>query len=221
VFEPALSAPFRPTLPERLKSQTRELHLRAERSAVMRELLRGQIGRPAYAELLFSLRVVYAALESALQRWRPALRLLDAEVPDLQRTVALDADLASLGSPPAATGRVAVPAALGYAARLSSMDAAAAHRLLAHAYVRYLGDLHGGQILAPLVRDRFSLTEDGTRFYAFGDDHQVLQLRQQLRATLAGARLDALQSDEVVAEAVWAFDAHIRMFEQIRSRHPM
>jgi heme oxygenase len=220
VFEPALSAPSRPTLPERLKSQTRELHLRAERSAVMRELLRGQIGRPAYAELLFSLRVVYAALESALKRWRPALRLLDAEVPDLQRTVALDADLASLGSP-AETGRVAVPTALGYAARLSSMDAAAAHRLLAHAYVRYLGDLHGGQILAPLVRDRFGLTVEGTRFYEFGDDHQVLQLRQRLRATLAGARLDALQSDEVVAEAVWAFDAHIRMFEQIRSRHPM
>lgn len=197
-------------LPQRLKAATRELHARAERSGVMAELLAGTVSRGAYIALLANLQALYGALETAFGHAtgeRPNLAALS-------RSAALAADLHRFG----ASAPAPAPATLDYAARLHALRDAGAHRLWAHAYVRYLGDLHGGQILSRMVRQRFAPV-DATRFYDFGDDAQVRLLREGLRTQLAALRLDAAQTGEVVAEAVWAFEAHCRIFEQIQARN--
>ena len=48
------------------------------------------------------------------------------------------------------------------------------HLLLSHAYVRYMGDLNGGQIIKESVSRAYHLEEnssDGLRFYRFEDDN--------------------------------------------------
>jgi heme oxygenase (biliverdin-producing, ferredoxin) len=194
-------------LPQRLKAATRELHARAERSGVMADLLAGTIRREAYVALLVNLRAIYAALEAALDRG-PA----SSALAPLFRHAALEADLRAFH----ATAQAPVPATLDYVQRLHALRGANAHRLWAHAYVRYLGDLHGGQILSRRVRERFAVA-DGARFYEFGDEARVRALRGDLRSQLATLGLAAAQADEVVAEAVWAFEAHCRIFEQIQA----
>lgn len=193
------------SLPQRLKAATRTLHVRAERSGVMAALLSRTIDREAYVALLANLQAIYDAMESSPE---------GLPMP-LARSTALADDLRAFGRPAPAV----VPATLDYVQRLRSLHGANAHRRWAHVYVRCLGDLHGGQILARLVREHFGLGgADGTRFYDFGDDDRVRALRDDLRAQLASLPLDAAQADEVVAEAVWAFEAHCRIFEQIRPR---
>lgn len=192
------------TLPQRLKAATRELNARAERSGVMAALLAGTVERSAYVALLANLQAIYFALEAGLD---PA-----HDLGALARSAALGADLRAFGATPTAL----VPAACDYVDRLHTLRGASAHRLWAHVYVRCLGDLHGGQILERLVRARFALA-DGTRFYDFGDEAQVHALRTMLRARLASLALSPAQADEVVAEAVWAFEAHCRLFEQIKA----
>jgi heme oxygenase (biliverdin-producing, ferredoxin) len=212
-----------PALPQRLKAATRTWHARAERSGVMGALLQRRLGRPGYVALLRNLQAIYEALESALDRLQPALAALGAGMPAvLRRGPALAADVdwldgAGADSPP-------VAAASEYARRLEALNAGDAHLLLAHTYVRYLGDLHGGQVLRPLVRGLYGLAsdaDDGTRFYDFGDDATVAALRIELRHRLGAARLSAAQADAVVTEAVWAFEAHCRLFEQLQAaEHP-
>jgi heme oxygenase (biliverdin-producing, ferredoxin) len=193
-------------LPQRLKAATRALHARAERSGVMAELLAGTVGRDAYVALLVNLRAIYAALEPVIDA-PPTDPLLFAS---LARRAALDADLRAFGP----TTSALVPATRGYVDRLQALRVAGTHRVWAHVYVRYLGDLHGGQILSQRVRNRFAVA-DGTRFYDFGDDDRVRMLRDALRRRLAALELDAMQADDVLAEAIWAFEAHCRIFEQI------
>jgi len=194
-------------LPQRLKAATRELHARAERSGVMAELLGRTIGREAYIALLANLRAIYGALDATLAG-APSLA-------PLARSAALDADLHSFGGAAPAI----VPGTHDYVQRLRSLRGAHAHRLWAHVYVRCLGDLHGGQILGSLVRELFALDgADGTRFYDFGEDARVSALRTALRAQLGSLPLGTAQADEVVAEAVWAFEAHCRIFEQIQAK---
>jgi heme oxygenase len=191
-------------LPQRLKAATRTLHARAERSGVMADLLSRRIGREAYVALLANLQAIYDAMESA-----PGGLPMAAA---LARSAALAADLRAFGGPAPAV----VPATRDYVQRLRSLQGANAHRRWAHVYVRCLGDLHGGQVLGRLVREHFALQgSDGTGFYDFGDDGRVRVLRDALRERLASLPLDAAQADEVVAEAVWAFEAHCRIFEQI------
>lgn len=198
-------------LAARLKSATHELHARAERSGVMADLLAGRISRRAYVALLANLHAIYAAMEAAIdatiaREHRPSCFAV------LARTAALASDLRAFGveSVPAP-----LPQALAYVARLRRLRGRQAHRLWAHLYVRSLGDLHGGQVLGRLVREQFAIA-DSTRFYDFGSSDDVRSLRESLRARLSSLSLDAQREDDVVAEAVWAFEAHIAMFEELR-----
>lgn len=63
-----------------------------------------------------------------------------------------------------------------YLDRLRGLSASqdSAPRLLAHAYVRYLGDLSGGQIIGARLRKAYGLDGlDGRRFYYFDLDHDL------------------------------------------------
>ena len=61
--------------------------------------------------------------------------------------------------------------------------------LAAHSYVRYLGDLSGGQILARIVRESMAFRPgQGTAFYAFGDAAATADLRKAYRAGLVALR---------------------------------
>ncbi len=197
-------------LPQRLKAATHEWHARAERSGVMAQLLGGTISRDAYVGLLANLQALYAALETGLQNHAP-----EPLLSRLARSAALQADLTAFGAT-VAPALPLTPSTLAYVARLQSLGSAQAHRLWAHVYVRYLGDLHGGQILSRIVQERFAL-RGSTHFYEFGDAQAVQALRTALRQRLCNLGLDSGQANETVAEAVWAFEAHCKMFEQLQA----
>lgn len=215
---PARDAP----LLERLKAETRALHAQAERTGVMAELIRRRLPRAGYIALLANLRLIYGALEAAQHRLQAVLRTAGVGFPDLARAAALQQDLACFAdgrAPAAGPAREAaaiVPAASDYAQRLAACDAPA---LVAHLYVRCLGDLHGGQVLAPLVREQYALGDHagGTAFYDYGDDAAVRRLRTAWREQIARYGAGGTHDDRIVAEARWAFAAHVRMFEQLQA----
>ena len=189
----------------------------------MAALLSGRLPRAGYVAMLCNLQAIYAALESALQvhEGSPAVDALQAG--PLHRAGALADDLAVLHGPAWADEVPLAEAAAVYVARLQALQTAAASAaapvLVAHAYVRYLGDLHGGQVLQRLVGRHYGLSDDagapGTRFYDFGPTPQVLALRQQLRAALGSLPFDETGQDAVVVEACWAFGQHQRLFTEL------
>lgn len=212
-------APAVASLPERLRLATRALHQATERSGAMAALLAGRLPREGYVALLRSLHALYAALEAALPTGgpspHPALDALCRVLP-AGRAAALADDLNALHGPTWPTAWAPMPAALAYAQRLQSQADAASPRLAAHAYVRYLGDLHGGQVLQRLVRRHYGFEgEAGTRFFDFGPEPQVLALRQALRDALDRLPLQADEAEAVVDEACWAFRQHQQLFEEL------
>jgi heme oxygenase len=173
----------------------------------MAQLLAGRLPRLRYVAMLHNLHTLYAALETGLRANADAPWLAGIDLDALRRSAALEADLA--GAPAAEP----VTVALSYAARLQQQADEHPPLLLAHVYTRYLGDLHGGQILQRLVSRHYPGI--GTRFYEFGPDEQVQALRRSLRAALATAPLDPGDADRVVAEARWSFEQHIALFEAL------
>ena len=210
-----------PELPERLRLETRDLHAATERTGAMAVLLAGRLARPAYCAMLRNLHALYAALEAALRARQtdPAVAPLQAAA--LQREAALAADLAALHGPGWASDLPLQPATTAYVQRLQNLAQTASPALVAHAYVRYLGDLHGGQILKRLVARSLGLHEDaggrlvGTQFYEFGGEGQVRALRQQLRHALAVLPVSTAEQDLILAEARWAFVQHQHLFEEL------
>lgn len=176
----------------------------------MAALLAGRLPRQAYAALLRDLHLLYSALEAGLDDNQGAPWLDPFDLAALRRAPALAADLLHLATTPAA--RATAPAR-DYAERLSGLAAARSPTLLAHVYTRYLGDLHGGQILQRLVTRQYG--DIGARFYDFGTPAQVQSLREAVRGALAAAPLSAAEADGVVEEARWSFNQHCAMFEAL------
>jgi heme oxygenase (biliverdin-producing, ferredoxin) len=204
------------SLSERLRADTRELHSAAERAGIMPALLRGALERERYSALLRNLHALYAVLEPALTRHAAHAEVAPVVFPALFRQAALAADLAALHGPGWANDLALQPAAQRYVARLHELDQQQPALLLAHAYVRYLGDLSGGQMLRKLVARSFRLAGDeGSRFYDFGDAAAVRSHLHAFRAGLAAVAADASRIDELVNEARWAFGWHAELFVEL------
>ncbi|MEJ8851012.1 biliverdin-producing heme oxygenase [Variovorax rhizosphaerae] len=207
-----------PTSPlsESLKNETRDLHTQAERSAFMQVLLRGKMDRTAYGAMLRNLHAIYAAMESVLARHAHDPLLAPLVLPGLPREAALRHDLDALFGNAWHRAYALEPAAQRYVARLQAIEEARPGLLAAHSYVRYLGDLSGGQILARIVRESMGLPAgEGTAFYAFGDAAATAHLRKAYRAGLAVLRPDDATRRAIVDEARLAFELHCALFDEL------
>jgi len=209
-------------LSEVLRAQTRKLHTEVERSDFMVALLNGRVDRVGYCALLRSLHLVYATLEPALRRHRGHAAIVPILLPELARADAIAADLVALHGPDWQRQLFAKPAAVEYAERLALLDAERPHELVAHAYVRYLGDLSGGQIVRRAVSASLGLQgPDGVRFYAFGPGASMKSLATRFREGIDEIAPGRTESAAIVAEAQFGFALHRRLFQQLALEHPV
>jgi heme oxygenase len=203
------------SLTQRLRAATHDLHRIAEQSGMMRAMLRGQISRAEYVLLLRNLHALYTTLEHALEQHAASPAIAPLRMPLLDRSAALALDLDHHHG----AGWRTLPVTremLAYVSRLEEISKSRPALLAAHAYVRYLGDLSGGQMLSEMIGRAFGMPDNaGTAFYAFGDAAQVGALKEQFRAALDGLPLDPASADAVVAEAQAAFERHVALFMEL------
>lgn len=198
----------------RLRDATSALHTEVERAGVMRQLLRGQLELIGYCRLLRNLHAVYAALEAGLLQHASERGLAVLRCEPLFRSDALAKDLNFLHG---ADWTDAIPltlAATQYAEHLHALAARAPPLLGAHAYVRYLGDLSGGQMLTRVVARSLGLqSEQGLHFYDFGNAEAVVKLANQFRLGLDSMADNEANAQALVDEACAAFARHKTLFE--------
>lgn len=201
-----------------LKAATWAQHQQAERCELMRDLLQGRLKPLAYGALLAGLLEIYRALEAGLVRHATHGHIAPWMEPALQREASLQRDLDDLHGP-GWDRRLTCPAeAHAYAAHLAQLARHDPGLLTAHAYVRYLGDLHGGQMLARVVARHLSPGDGrGLAFYDFGDPHTVRGHIARLRAGLDAVPLDAAARQRLVDEACDAYERHTRLFAEVQA----
>lgn len=203
----------------RLREATADAHTAAERTAFVRHLFKGTLPRDGYVAFIRALYPVYEALEAAMASATADPAVGMAYDPTLNRTAALARDLAWFAGPDWASLPVAAPAA-AYARHLRDLATRAPAGLTAHAYVRYLGDLSGGQLMGKRVATRYDAGDAGTNFYSFPGIGDIDARKHQYRGMLAALPLDAAQQDLVVQEAITGFDFAREIFETLDREHP-
>jgi heme oxygenase len=205
-------------LAARLRTATGAMHRLAERSALMQRLLRGRLDVATYALLLRNLREIYASLEAGLDRHGESRLVGPIRFPELYRTAALDADLAALHAGDVQALPV-VAAVDAYRARLAALGETQPAALVAHAYVRYMGDLSGGQLLRDIVARALARPHGGgTAFYDFPAIADVDAFKHRFRAALDALPCSASEAEAIVAEANDAFARHVAMFAELDAR---
>ncbi|MEK4241532.1 biliverdin-producing heme oxygenase [Janibacter sp. FSL W8-0316] len=202
-----------------LRTETASAHDDAEGSAFVEQLMGGLACRPAFVALVARQLVIYRALEEVL--WgHYADHPFVAPVLDhrLDRVAALEQDMAYLCGGDV-DGRLdagdihIVPAAADYAAQLRERHTPEA--MLAHHYVRYLGDLSGGQIIARMVQRHYGIDPAGLRFYHFEEIPKPKPYKDAYRATLDSLVLDEATRRRVLDAAVDSFELNRRVFADL------
>lgn len=205
-------------LADAMRERTRALHGQAERSGVIAAILRGQVDLGGYALLLRSLLPVYQALEAGLERHRatPGVGLL-AE-PAVFRARAIARDLDHLCSEGWRDGLPLLAGAERYRAAVADAARGDGTRLIAHAYVRYLGDLSGGRVMRGLLAGALRLPDEALGFYAFPHIADPDRFKAEYRRAIdrAGRVID--DPDVVIVEAARAFRLNIDLSEAIAVR---
>ena len=198
-----------PPIVTSLYLRTKTLHVEAERSGIIRDLLRGEATREGYVLLLRNLLPAYQALEQGLAHHRgsPALgRLVDYR---LDRALAIESDLVALCGAHGSQGIPLLAAGNFYARRIAKAAEGDGTRLIAHAYTRYLGDLSGGQILQRLLARSLDLQPSELSFYDFSRFPDLDALKANYRQALDSAGALAADPQTVIEEGAIAFSLNI------------
>jgi heme oxygenase len=201
-------------LSEELRERTAEAHRGAEGSAFVARFVRGGLDRDMFSRHMLALHGVYAALEDAFERLKDEPRLGAFVLPQLWRRLALERDLDFLRGPHWRSEEP-VAAARAYADRLRWIEENQPIRLASHSYVRYLGDLSGGQMLKGLAARQLELDGDGLRFYEFPAIHDPLVFKAEYRRRLDELALAYGERDTIVEEARTAFQLNAAIFDQL------
>lgn len=189
--------------------RTKTLHLEAERSGIIRELLRGSANRDGYILLLRNLLPAYQAMEHGLAHHRKTPGIGALAHYRLDRAPAIESDLAALCGEAWQRDIPLIPAGDQYARRVTEAARGNGARLIAHAYTRYLGDLSGGLILQRLLARSLELQPAELSFYDFPKYPDLAALKAAYREALDRAGTLAGEPEAVVEEGALAFTLNI------------
>jgi heme oxygenase len=176
-----------------LKELTMEHHKNAERQTFVKEMFNKttQITDDRYACYLFNQHPQYNMLEMLAM-----MHGLFDGMPELRRAPSIHEDYQELWGKANANQPPLMPVVKEYMDHLMSIKDDA-DKLMAHVYVRHMGDLSGGQMIAKRVPGE-------GRMYKFDKSHD--ELKEMVRA-----RLD----DSMADEAKLCFDFATKMFVEL------
>ncbi|MGH3325564.1 MAG: heme oxygenase (biliverdin-producing) [Streptomyces sp.] len=206
-----------------IRDASRAQHTEAENSSFMSDMLRGGLGRAAYARYTEQLWFVYRALEEAVDK------LADDPVAgpfvrrELFRLSALERDLDHLQGPSDwRTTAVPLPATARYAERIAEVTRDWPGGYVAHHYTRYLGDLSGGQVIRATAEKTWGFTHkgDGVRFYVFEDIPNPATFKRGYRELLDAVPADDEEKQRIVGECRRAFTLNTAVFEELAAPRP-
>lgn len=175
-----------------LRDYTNDKHREAEATAFVQYMLHGAITPEHYAEYLKQMHVVYSNIE-----YFGEISLLFQDLPDIKRADRMRQDLEELGH---TVTDQPLPSVERWRQRIVDLYYSGhKDQILAHVYVRHMGDLYGGKVIARRV-------PGSGRCYEFADRPGLIKA------------LDAKLSMAILDEALTAFDLAIDVFNELQEK---
>jgi heme oxygenase len=195
----------------RLHARIGKAHHQAEGMAFSKALLQGRATPRQLAALLRALPPAYALMEEEGPCLAAALGASSIPWHDLARSTALRHDQAMLSVLPATPTSLA---ALLWLERLKVLAYQSPHRFMAHVYVRYGGDLSGGQQLAEQANAILRHHDlPSVRFWAFAKE--IPALKTALHEGFEQMLLTDQEERELLDEAELAFSATQKLLAEL------
>jgi heme oxygenase len=185
-----------------IKAATWDLHIKAERAGIVADIIAGRASRYGVALLLRNLLPVYQILDAS--------RFCNLE---LARSLCIQADLDVLSPDDEVP---LLPEGAAYADKVSRAGQGDGSRLIAHAYVRYLGDLNGGQVMQRRLAASLGDLARRLTFHDYPSVADKASFTRDYRTRLDRA-VQLADHEAVLHEARLAFEVNIAMSDAVRT----
>ena len=205
-------------LADQLKTATAQHHRRAEQTGIVNDILKKRISRQAYTLYIRNLYPIYASLEKPFE---PALAPLEILMPFfgnvIMRSAPLAQDLCYLTGRKDWQNLPLLQSSLAYSNHIDYLRQHDPVLLLGHIYVRYLGDMNGGQVLHGLLGKSLRLADESLNFYQYPAIHEISSFRRAYRERFNAAKLSTDQRRKIIATAIKAFEFNIDLSDNIKA----
>lgn len=196
------------SLTAELKQATAEAHRRVEKNRLVQKILAGSISDQLLRKYLTALLPVYNHLESALSQLAEGSRFSGLYDERLCRYRAIVNDLGNIDEK-----NISENSLSQWVQRAIKENE---FSLVAICYVRYLGDLNGGQILLRSIEKSDAISsETGLSFFRFESIPDMKEFISAYRSKINRLELTAAGRRQVIACAVEFFNRHDDLFNQI------
>ncbi|XP_028390666.1 uncharacterized protein LOC114515576 [Dendronephthya gigantea] len=204
-------------LHQELTENTKSIHKKTETSPFVRGLIKGKIDPAGYKLYLSNLYFIYSTLEKEGDKHKSHPKLKPVYFPtELRRTPKIVEDLEYFYGSDWKDEIEPLEATKRYMARLRQLSEEDPMLLVAHQYIRFMGDLSGGQVLKKIFVKTYNLFDsNGIQFYEFDNIPKVGEFKQRYRRALDSLPLDKEEADRVVNESIKAYHLHIEMFAEM------
>ena len=175
-----------------LREHTNEKHRAVENTDFVQYMLHGNITADDYAVYLQQFHAIYATIENYAEQ---AGMLID--LPDIKRADRIRLDIEEQGYPVLPEEQL-LPAVQKWCQRIRELnDTGRQDQIFAHVYVRHMGDMYGGKVIAKRV-------PGSGRSYEFADRPGLIKA------------FDAKLSMDLLDEALLAFDLAGNLFTELQ-----
>ncbi|WP_213815943.1 heme oxygenase (biliverdin-producing) [Glaciihabitans sp. dw_435] len=198
-----------------VRERSQGAHTRAENAGFMSRLMGGEGTIAGYTALTSQYYFIYDALERVGETWRDdAIGSMFVDDALLRRT-ALEADLEYFLGADWRETIVASAPTQAYVERLETIAARSSAEFVAHHYIRYLGDLSGGQIIRVMVQRHYGIPDEGLNFLNFPLIPKPKPFKDDYRAALENAPWTAEERAALIAEVEVAYGLNFDLFTEL------
>lgn len=168
------------TFHAQIKERTDLAHQAAEEAPFIAQLMAGTLGARAYLDYLRAFAPIYLRMEELFLRESAKEPLTYLDHRALDRSKYILADISYLENAEKSESiQLELPSVRKYLNLLH--DEVSPVRLSAHHYIRYLGDLSGGQAISRLVSRHYQIPQEGLNFYNFDGIGDIVFYKKRYR----------------------------------------
>ncbi len=208
------------SLSDALRLHTAAAHGVAERTGIVREILRGRVSRFGYASFMRNLLPAYQALEAGLRTHAAQAGVRLIARPELYRSDAIAADLTVLAGADRAETLALLPSGIAYGAQVHRAACTDPALLIGHAYTRCMGDLSGAQFLVRSLARAPRLEPAALSFYRFDAIFDHGAFKAGYRRALDAAGCEVADPAAILCEAALAFACNIAVSVAVLEANP-
>lgn len=206
------------TFHAQIKLRSDGAHRQAEEAPFISELMGGELSTIAYLDYLRALAPIYLRMEELFvaHGGDEPLSYFDHRVLDRSQHIA--SDIAYLEDKSGDVKDLSVLTSVDTYLRTLNEEITPI-RLTAHHYIRYLGDLSGGQAIAKLVSRHYQIPAEALNFYNFEDIGDVVFYKKRYRDFLNLITLNSEEREEFLQEVELLYQLNRELFLDLGKLH--